>query len=128
MSQDIQSIESILNLSEAMENLDGDAELLQEIMEIFLEIVPEQMDELASNIQNGQVKELGILAHGLKGSASNFCASKFVITALKLERLAKTGSLEGAEELLQQLKGEFVSIQEILPVINWEEVTSEWNS
>ena len=39
MAQDIQATESILNLNGAMENLDGDAELLQEVLEYNTEDV-----------------------------------------------------------------------------------------
>ncbi|MBU8870366.1 MAG: Hpt domain-containing protein [Gemmatimonadales bacterium] len=127
MSQEVQTIESILNLQSAMGNLDGDVELLQEIMEIFVEIAPEQLNDLYSLIQADKAAEVDILAHGLKGSASNFCASKFVGTAFKLEHLAKTGSLVGAEELQQQLRAEFVEIQDLQLTIDWKEIARQWS-
>ena len=102
--------------------------MLQEILEIFLDIAPEQMDELEALIQAGKVSEVDVLAHSLKGSASNFCASKFIEVACQLEHLAKAGSLEGAEELHQQLKAEFAELQNTETSINWDDVVKRWNS
>ena len=48
MSTETPAVESVLNLAEAMTNLDGDAELLEEIIEIFLETAEEQF----ATIQN----------------------------------------------------------------------------
>ena len=127
MSKEIQVIESILNLQDAMGNLDGDVELMQEILGVFLEMAPEQLDELGALIQAGRIPEVAVLANSLKGSASNFCASRFVDTAGKLERLAKAGSLDGAGELLQQLRADFAELRDIQAAIDWEEVVWRWS-
>lgn len=128
MAQDIQAIESVLNLGNAMENLDGDAELLQEVLEIFLEMIPEQLDELDASIQAGSATGLDSIAHSLKGSASNFCAVKFVETALRMEQLGKSGSVAGAPELMRQLREDFADIQKVQAAIVWEDVLQQWSS
>jgi two-component system, sensor histidine kinase and response regulator len=128
MAPEIETIESILNLGSAMENLDGDAELLQEVLEIFLEIMPEQLDALETSITAGNASELSSIAHSLKGSASNFCADKFVATALRLEQIGKAGSVEGAAELMLQLRGEFQDIQGVRALIDWNEILRQWSS
>ena len=128
MFQDIQAIKSVLNLQEAMGNLDGDAELLQEILEIFLEVAPEQLEALDAHIQSGRNAEAENQAHSLKGSASNFCAVKFVETSYKLEQLARDGSLEGAEELMGQLRTDFAELQNLQAAIDWEEIIRNWSS
>jgi two-component system sensor histidine kinase/response regulator len=85
------SLDGVLNLTEAMSNMDGDHELLAEIVEIFMETAPDQLQSLGRCIAAGDARETAIMAHGMKGGASNFCAGRFVASALKLEMLAKTG-------------------------------------
>ena len=128
MSQDIQTVENLLNLNEAMGNLDGDVELLQEILEIFLEMVPEQLEELDAHIQARRISDVDLLAHSLKGSASNFCAVKFVASSRKLEKLAKAGSLNGAEDMARQIRSDFAELQELQVGLDWDEVIRQWSS
>ena len=62
----------------------------------------------------------------MKGGASNFCASKFVASALKLEQLAKSGSLEDALDLLNKMRVDFAEVKEVAQVINWDEIGQNW--
>ena len=126
MSTETTTIESILNLSEAMTNLDGDAELLEEILEIFLDTAVDQLQSIQNGIEAEDVNHVAVQAHGMKGGASNFCAKKFVRSALKLEVLAKGGHLDGAQELLDGMKVAFEDLKEVCEVINWDEVSRNW--
>ncbi len=125
---ELKPIESVLNLVEAMNNLDGDAELLEEIVDIFMETAPGQLESLENCIQINEVHTVAINAHGMKGGASNFCARRFVTAALKLELKAKTGSLDGAEALLSDMKDAFEEMKEVIDVVNWEEIQRDWDS
>ncbi len=120
------AVESVMDLAEAMSNMDGDAELLQEIVEIFQETAEAQLSTLQQCIEIQDVNQVAILAHAMKGGASNFCARKFVASALKLEMLAKGGSLEGAVEMLGQMRIDNDEVSEVVSVINWDEVERNW--
>ena len=126
MSTETTTVESILNLSEAMTNLDGDAELLEEILDIFIETAGDQLLSIQNCIAAEDAKQVAVQAHGMKGGASNFCAKKFVRSALKLEIRAKDGNLDGAEELLDGMRAAFEDLKEVSQVINWEEIASNW--
>ena len=126
MTTDQKTMESVLDLATAMTNMDGDVELLQEIMEIFLETADEQLQSIENCILIGDTGQVATQAHGMKGGASNFCASKFVASALKLEQLAKSGTLDGAQELLDRMRADFQEVREVAQVINWEEVARNW--
>ncbi len=126
MTTDLKTMESVLNLSEAMINMDGDAELLQEIMEIFMETAEEQLQSIENCILIGDAAQVATQSHGLKGGASNFCAAKFVASSLKLEQLSKSGSLDGAHDLLAQMREDYQELREVAQVINWEEVARSW--
>ncbi len=126
MTTETQSLDSVLNLNEAMTNLDGDAELLEEIMEIFLDTAGEQLQSIQDAIKAGDIKQVAVQAHGMKGGASNFCAKKFVRSALRLELKAKDENLDGAQELLDGMRENFSELQEVAKFINWQEVENNW--
>ncbi len=126
MSTETTTIESILNLSEAMTNLDGDAELLEEILDIFIDTAEDQLQNIQNCIEAEDVKQVAVQAHGMKGGASNFCAKKFVRSALRLEIKAKDGNLDGAQELLEGMKAAFEDLKEVSVVINWDEIARNW--
>ena len=126
MLQKTRNVEEVLDLSQAMTNLDGDAELLQEIIEIFVETGVIQLTAIDNGIKNNDLPTVTIQSHAMKGGASNFCAKKFVSTALKLEMLGKSGSLVGAEDILAKMREYFEEICEVAEVINWREVESHW--
>ncbi len=109
-----------------MENLEGDAELLQEIVEIFLDMGPEQLDSITNCIAAGDVNAVQTQARGMKGGASNIGAVKFVQTALSLEMLAKEGTLDGASELLSGMRDDFEDLKQAMAVVDWQEVTDAY--
>ena len=126
MATDILTTESILNLAEAMQNMDGDAELLQEIVEIFMETADNQLQTLVANIAAGETAQVAILAHAMKGGASNFCADRFVASALRLELLAKGGTLDGADEMLATMRDCLDEVAEVVKTVNWDEIARSW--
>ena len=126
MTYDMPTLDSVLCLREAMENLGGDAELLQEILEIFVETGGEQLQSISDGLAVGDMGQVALQAHAMKGGASNFCARDFVATALALETLAKSGTLDGADVLLARLREQFLQVGEVSKVINWDEVARAW--
>lgn len=126
MMHEAPSVQSVLDLAAAMQNMDGDAELLREIVEIFLEVGEPQLDTIQQFIARQDTNQVAIQAHAMKGGAANFCAEKFVAGALQLEMLAKNGSLEGAEPMLAQMRADYAEIVEVARVINWDEVERSW--
>ncbi len=126
MEQHIVDATSVMDLGAAMAQMDGDAELLQEIVEIFVETGPEQLQALDAAIGAGDAAHVALVAHGMKGGASNFCAGRFVAAARALEMLAKDGGLDGAADLLARLQADFTELVEVAAVVNWREVERQW--
>jgi len=120
MSQQLQTTENIVNLSAAMENLDGDIELLQEVLEIFQEMVPEQLNSLEAAVEAGQAAGVCSIAHSLKGSASNFCATRFVATAFELEQAGRDGELDGTREMMNRLRADYGDLVAAFGAIEWD--------
>jgi len=126
MTNDILPVDNILDLSEAMTNMDGDAELLHEIVEIFMATTQPRLATIRQGIQDVNANQVAVQAHAIKGGAANFCARRFVASALKLELLAKSGSLAGAESMLDQMCTDFDDVAEVIKVVNWDEVARNW--
>jgi signal transduction histidine kinase/HPt (histidine-containing phosphotransfer) domain-containing protein len=95
-------------------HLDGDTDLLREIVDLFLEECPRLLDEAEDGLVFGDLKRVERAAHSLKGSASNFYARRLVELALRLETSARSGDSHQAAETLELLGGE---LQRVKPAL-----------
>ena len=77
-------------------------------------------------IAAGDVSLTAIQAHALKGGASNFCAGRFVAAALRLELHAKSGSLDGAEQMMADMTARLDEVREVVAAVNWDEIARNW--
>src|ERR1035438_5125423 len=102
------------NSSEAAEQLDraslldrveGDQELLAEMIVLFVDDVPHLMDAMRSALQRADMIALERSAHSLKGAASNLSANLTSAAALQLEKNAKNGNVESSKASLTILEG-----------------------
>ncbi|MDI1428986.1 response regulator [Polyangium sorediatum] len=92
-----------------MRMVDGLRELgaLEEIGRAFLAEVPERMVGLRGALKKRDAVDLERRAHALKGSSGAIGAKRVAETSARLERMARSGKLDGAEELLDRLEHEF---------------------
>ena len=86
-----------------LECVGGDFALLREIVALFAEDAPRQLEAMRKAIAAGDAKALADAAHTLKGAAANFDPGEAAGLALRLERLGRAGTLEGAAELCDAL-------------------------
>lgn len=114
----------LVDIGRALKQLAGDVDLLQEIVEIFLDMIPAQLDELDRLIAAGDAAEVANQAHNIQGGAANFCAEQFETAASALEKLAKSGSLEEAQVLLARLRTEFRSLHDRLSTLDWRTIAT----
>lgn len=77
----------------ALSRVGGDAELLKEIAQLFLEDYPRVLDELHDAVARGDAKAIERTAHGLKGSVSNFGAPAAVEAARAIESMGRNQQL-----------------------------------
>ena len=97
----------VFDASAALRNVEGDAELLAEIVKIFAAETPNLMREMRDAIVARNNKGLERAAHTLCGSASSIGAKRFSFGARKLEQIARENSPGGAELALALLESEF---------------------
>jgi CheY-like chemotaxis protein/HPt (histidine-containing phosphotransfer) domain-containing protein len=96
----------VLDRSAALERVGGDAQLLRELAELFLDDCPRQQAEIRDALARGDAPKLHRAAHTLKGSAGNFRAGPAFEAAQRLESLARHGNLAGAREAADALDRE----------------------
>ena len=97
------SNESMLDHDLAISRVGGDAELLKELGQLFIEEYPRLLAELRDAHRRGDAQEVERAAHSLKGSAVNFGARRAVDAAARIEQLGRDGTLDSVAELLGTL-------------------------
>jgi CheY-like chemotaxis protein len=108
------STPEILNLDLLLARVDGDQDLLQELIEVFLEENPRMLQEVRDAVGRNDAERLKIAAHTLKGAVGNFGAEAPVTAAQQLEIMGKTGTLAQAPETLDRLEA---SLARLVPAL-----------
>jgi len=86
-----------------IQNMDGDYELIYEIIKMFVETIPEYTNDIKKAIDCKDPEKLKYFAHRFKGSALNASAAATADILFKLESLGAHGTLDGAQELFQRV-------------------------
>lgn len=91
-----------------------DPAFLRELIELFLQDIPQRIEELEQSLAKGDAALLTRAAHTIKGSCSNFGAAGLAEVALKMEHQGKTNSFTDAKATLPDLKAEFALVDAAL--------------
>jgi PAS domain S-box-containing protein len=97
-----------------LDRLDGDEELVQGIIAVFMEDLPQLKGRLEKALLEKDATTLERQAHTLKGAAANVEAGALKAVALEIEKAGKEGRLEEAESLLPKLTAEVERLKEVL--------------
>ena len=100
--------------AELVARFDGDSELLKELAGIFLQECPRMLDEIRAALGTADLRALARAAHTLKGSVGNFAMPGPWETAQRLELLANSGQLCGAQEIFHVLEQQIAQFNQIL--------------
>ena len=90
----------------SLDMVEGDQELLTELIGLFLSESPALLTVIQQSSANSQSDQLTRAAHSLKGMAGNFGAQKVVTLACELELLGRDGQLQEAASLSASLTDE----------------------
>jgi two-component system, sensor histidine kinase and response regulator len=104
----------VFNLAGALECVEGDRELLAEMIGLFLAECPDLLAEIRSALAAQDATTLQHAAHTLKGSVGNFSARRAFAAALTLEKLGRAGDLAAAPAAFAVLEQELAHLQPIL--------------
>jgi len=100
--------------SDALRTVQGDRELLREIVDAFLQESPRLMAEIRQAISVGDAAALRLAVHTLKGSMRYFGARRAYDHAYELEKLGQGGDLGNSQAALDVLEEEIARLTPIL--------------
>jgi two-component system sensor histidine kinase/response regulator len=86
--------EPVMEVALALQRMDGDRELLEEIARLFADEWPKNAAEIEAALNAEDVTLLEGLAHGLKGASANVGAKRLSTAAFDLEKLARARNLK----------------------------------
>ena len=97
-----------------LERLDGNSQLLSELIEIYLSESPSLLAAAQRALQEKNGQDLARLAHTIKACAGNFIARATVETAERLEVLAEQRDFLRAQEVMSALQREMERLDRAL--------------
>jgi CheY-like chemotaxis protein/HPt (histidine-containing phosphotransfer) domain-containing protein len=113
-------VQPAINLLELLDRVENDVELLQEMVELFLDISPRLLGEMEAAVAARDSENLERTAHALKGSLANLSAEQGAYLALQLERMGREKSVDIADLVLEELKSELQRVHSELLFANQE--------
>ena len=107
-------MDKILNFESLLIRLGNDIELVNEILHLFIDTTPEQIDTLKSAVEEKNTELIQYSSHTLKGSAGNINAEKLAGTASLLEIAGKYGDIQSAESMYAVLMKEYKELELVI--------------
>jgi signal transduction histidine kinase/DNA-binding response OmpR family regulator/HPt (histidine-containing phosphotransfer) domain-containing protein len=93
---------------------EGEPDILKELIELFLEDVPPQLEALREAEERDDPKSVERIAHTLKGSSSNLGAVRMAAICAELEEIGRSGELAPAPALISGLEAELGRVRAVL--------------
>ncbi|HPS91973.1 MAG TPA: Hpt domain-containing protein [Methanothrix sp.] len=93
---------------------EGDPDIVAEVGGLFLKHSPDKINSILQSAESKDAKGLHLAAHSLKSSAAYIGAMRLSAMAKELEMMGRSSSLQGATELAQKLKAEYLLVKTAL--------------
>ncbi len=93
---------------------DGDGSVIAEVIQMYLEEAPGQLERLQAALERSDGAELARVAHALKSASYNVGATRLGETCRDLERLGKAGDLVAAPKLVSAISGLYQRVDPLL--------------
>jgi HPt (histidine-containing phosphotransfer) domain-containing protein len=95
-----------VDIPELLIRVDNDRELLRELLRIIREEFPCLLQSLQEAVVRGDMKEMEVKAHTIKGMLANVSFARAAATAACLERMGRECVTQGLPEELARLEQE----------------------
>jgi CheY-like chemotaxis protein len=92
----------------------GDSDIVTELIDLFLEDTPPQLETLRQAVQRSDPGALEQAGHSLKGSCAMIGAERMADLCAELERLGRAQTVIGADGVLMALDAEFGRVRDLL--------------
>jgi HPt (histidine-containing phosphotransfer) domain-containing protein len=97
-----------------LERLGNDTQLVDEILEIFLESADDMISAVDAAVADGDAHRVERAAHSVKGALLNISADSVAERALRLEQAGRSGELELCSQLYEEMRQEYDLLIQIL--------------
>src|SRR3989441_6940825 len=98
--------EPTIDSAELLQRVEGDRELLRELIAAMREDLPKQLQLIKEGLSTGNTDELQRAGHTLKGAFANLAAHSARDLAARLEAMGRAGELSEAGLVFNQLQSE----------------------
>jgi signal transduction histidine kinase/DNA-binding response OmpR family regulator/HPt (histidine-containing phosphotransfer) domain-containing protein len=96
----------VLDSDSLIERCMGKRDLAERLLKKFRQRLDSDLLEIVCSVDQGDAERTAMLAHTLKGASANLSAESLRIAAATLEQLGRGGTLDGAQECVENLKRE----------------------
>ena len=103
-----------VDLVEALASIEGNRDLLREIVQMFIEQYPRLLEQIHQALSSSDGKALAAAAHTLRSSAGQVGAHEALDGARRLEEIGERESLAKAPAVLAKLEEELVRVKSAL--------------
>jgi signal transduction histidine kinase/CheY-like chemotaxis protein len=111
--------DEIVDQVDLMARLQGDTDLLKEIVGIYEQELPLHLEALSGGLAENDARKIREIAHKLKGAVGNLSSKPAYDTAMALELAGESGDLSGCSELLANLVDQTERVlKELTTIIN----------
>ena len=114
------SSDAVLDPAGALERVDGDRELLGEIIALFQEDVGPLVKELEAAVKARDAEGIMRAAHRLKGSVATFAAKPATAAAFRLETMGRDGDIGNVDAAFSDLQAELARLHPALESLRVE--------
>jgi two-component system, sensor histidine kinase and response regulator len=111
----------VIDRAAALARVEGDVELLRELIELFLDDSAKLLSEVRESVVHGDEKALERAAHRLKGSLGTLGAQATFDLAQRLEEMGRDGNLVNAKTALDRLEKEIERLTSTLATLDESE-------
>ena len=105
------SDESAIDVATALDQLGGDRELLGEVVETFVDTIPDMVAAIEAALTDRDGAALMAAAHSIKGAAANIGAKPTQAAAESLESLGERNEMAEAESMLGNLQSRLAALR-----------------
>ena len=126
----IENSNAIFDYQTLFDLVDGDRQLLTELLELFIKDLPHRVDDIQNAIESNDARKLEVSAHSIKGALLNISAGMAARAASKLEHVGKMNNTEQFNKSFSDLAEELEKLKEMLTRIvefGWTEKLNDRN-
>jgi HPt (histidine-containing phosphotransfer) domain-containing protein len=104
----------VFDRADLLRRLGDDLDLTKEIIKLFLDDAPAQIERLRAAVAAGDEAELTAVGHRIRGSAANMGGSRLRFAAEAMERAGRTASAQERAAMLHTIEEQFDLLEEAM--------------